>query len=53
MEGETQVTLEFKERDGVTELLLTHEGFATGKARDSHEQGWSSTLNQLEARFGA
>lgn len=53
MEGETQVTLEFKERDGATELLLTHEGFATAEARDGHEGGWSSALNNLEAHFGA
>lgn len=51
-EGETVVTLEFKQRDGATELLLTHDGFADAGARDGHEGGWSSALNKLEARFG-
>jgi uncharacterized protein YndB with AHSA1/START domain len=51
--GETLVTLEFKERDGSTELVLTHERFATAESRDGHEQGWASALNKLEARFGA
>jgi uncharacterized protein YndB with AHSA1/START domain len=52
-EGETLVTLEFKECDGSTELVLTHERFATAESRDGHEQGWASALNKLEARFGA
>lgn len=52
-EAETLVTLEFKERDGSTELVLTHERFATAESRDGHEQGWASALNRLEARFGA
>jgi uncharacterized protein YndB with AHSA1/START domain len=51
-EGETVVTLEFKEHDGATELVLTHEQFATAESRDGHEQGWASALNKLEARFG-
>jgi len=40
-------------RNDSTELVLTHERFATGEARDGHEQGWASALNKLEARFGA
>jgi uncharacterized protein YndB with AHSA1/START domain len=50
-EGETLVTLELHERGDDTELVLTHEGFATGDARDGHEQGWSSALNHLEILF--
>ena len=50
-EGETLVTLELHERGDATELVLTHEGFATGEARDGHEQGWSSALNHLEEVF--
>lgn len=50
-EGETLVTLELHERGDATELILTHEGFATGEARDGHEQGWSSALNHLEEVF--
>ena len=50
-EGETLVTLELHERGDTTELVLTHEGFATGEARDGHEQGWTSALNHLEKVF--
>ena len=50
-EGETLVTLELHERGDATELVLTHEGFATGEARDGHEQGWSSALNHMEKVF--
>lgn len=50
-EGETLVTLELHERGDATELVLTHEGFPTGDARDGHEQGWSSALNHLDEVF--
>ena len=52
-EGETLVTLELQERGDATELVLSHEFFPTGEARDGHEQGWSSALNRLEGLFGA
>ena len=48
-EGETLVTVEIHDRDGSTELVLTHERFADAEARDGHEQGWASALNRLEA----
>ena len=38
-EGDTTVTVEFHERGGETELVLTHERFATATARDEHTQG--------------
>jgi uncharacterized protein YndB with AHSA1/START domain len=47
-EGETLVTVEIHDRDGSTELVLTHERFADAEARDGHEQGWASALNRLE-----
>jgi uncharacterized protein YndB with AHSA1/START domain len=46
---ETLLTLEFNERDGGTELVLTHEQFATVESRDGHEKGWSGILEQLAA----
>lgn len=52
-EGETLVTIELEERGDSTELVLTHERFATAESRDGHEQGWASALNKLEARFAA
>jgi uncharacterized protein YndB with AHSA1/START domain len=44
---EMLVTLEFKARGKQTELLLTHEKFASVESRDRHEQGWTRCLNEL------
>ena len=49
-EGETLVTIELRPKGEATELVLTHEGFATADARDGHEQGWASALGKLAAR---
>ena len=46
--GDTQVTVEFREVGAETELVLTHERFASVQARDEHTQGWTSCLNRLE-----
>jgi uncharacterized protein YndB with AHSA1/START domain len=48
-EHDTLLTLEFNEVDGGTELVLTHEQFATVESRDGHEQGWTAILDQLQA----
>ena len=47
-EGDTTVTVEFHDRGSETELVLTHERFASAAARDEHTQGWTSCLNRLE-----
>jgi uncharacterized protein YndB with AHSA1/START domain len=44
---ETLVTLEFRARGKQTELILTHENFASPESRDRHEQGWTRCLNEL------
>jgi uncharacterized protein YndB with AHSA1/START domain len=49
--GETLVTVEFEERDGATEVTLTHEGFPTAEARDNHDQGWMGCVQNLETLF--
>lgn len=50
--GETLVTVEFRDRGGATELVLTHEAFPNAQARDGHEQGWTSYLGRLERLVG-
>lgn len=45
--GETLVTVEFREVEGATELVLTHELFPDTKAREDHEQGWTGCLERL------
>jgi len=46
-DGETQVTVDFRQAGNSTEVVLTHEFFPTGKARDDHNRGWSSCLDRL------
>jgi glutathione S-transferase len=48
---ETLITVTFEERDGATELRMTHSGFPEAGLRDSHNQGWNSSLNNLVERF--
>jgi uncharacterized protein YndB with AHSA1/START domain len=44
---EMLVTLEFKARGQQTELILTHEKFATVESRGRHQEGWTRCLNEL------
>lgn len=44
---ESLVTVEFLDKGGVTEVVLTHEKFADQHARDEHNQGWNGVLDQL------
>jgi uncharacterized protein YndB with AHSA1/START domain len=41
------VTLEFKARGKQTELILTHEKFASVESRDRHNEGWTRCLDSL------
>ena len=50
---ETLVTLEFREDDGGTELVLTHEGLPRPEARDKHEEGWTGSFACLERHLAA
>jgi uncharacterized protein YndB with AHSA1/START domain len=45
--GDTLVTVEFHDRGGSTEIVLTHELFPSEKARQEHERGWSGGLDNL------
>jgi uncharacterized protein YndB with AHSA1/START domain len=46
--GDTLVTLEFRDLDGRTEVVLTHERFPNTEERDGHNQGWSGCFDRLE-----
>ena len=50
---ETLVTLEFRARGQQTELILTHERFATTQSRDGHHEGWGRCLDELGKFVGA
>ena len=45
------VTVELEDRDGGTELRLTHEQLPSEQSRDNHTQGWSGTLDKLQRLF--
>jgi uncharacterized protein YndB with AHSA1/START domain len=44
---EMLVTVELKARGKQTELVLTHEKFASVESRGRHEMGWTRCLNEL------
>ena len=48
---ETLVTIEFFDRGGSTELVLTHERFTEPASRDEHGKGWNGCLARLGRYF--
>lgn len=47
----THVAVDFLETDdGATLVVLTHRGFADGRIRDLHAEGWAGCLESLERR---
>ena len=51
LEGrETQITVDFRESGKRTQLVLTHEKFASTESRDRHEGGWKDWISRL-AKF--
>jgi uncharacterized protein YndB with AHSA1/START domain len=45
------VTVELSDRDGGTEVRLTHEQLPSEESRDRHNDGWNSVLDRLEKFF--
>ncbi|HTB64051.1 MAG TPA: SRPBCC domain-containing protein [Opitutales bacterium] len=52
MKEETLVTVELTEKDGGTEVCLTHERFPDAESCDQHQQGWGRILDQMGKLFG-
>ncbi|HSB62310.1 MAG TPA: SRPBCC family protein [Vicinamibacteria bacterium] len=50
--GDTVVTVEFLERGGRTEVVLTHHGFADEAARKDHATGWGECYDAIERFLG-
>ncbi|WP_222913240.1 SRPBCC domain-containing protein [Natrinema sp. SYSU A 869] len=44
-------TFEFADRDGATELTLTHEGFPTAEMIEGAEIGWTGSFDELETHL--
>ena len=51
-ERESLVTVEFKPSGQGTEVVLTHQRFADGQARDRHQHGWNGCLDRLARNLG-
>lgn len=51
MGKESVVLIELAERNGRTELTLTHDGLPNEILASAHADGWSSFLEQLESRL--
>ncbi len=45
--GETLVTVEFAERNGFTEVQITHDRLPDPKLREDHFEGWNGCLDKL------
>ena len=45
------VSVELSDRDGGTELRLTHTQLPSEESRDRHHEGWNSVLDRLEKFF--
>lgn len=50
-EHESLLTLEFHDRNGSTELVLTHELLPSVESRERHEEGWTMIVDQLAGVF--
>lgn len=48
---ESLVTVEFRDRDGSTEVIVTHERLPDAESRERHSQGWTGCIDQLVALF--
>jgi uncharacterized protein YndB with AHSA1/START domain len=46
--NQTAVTIEFRDVEQGTELILTHEHFTTAESAARHEHGWIGCLDSLE-----
>ncbi len=47
----TLVTVVLSDKNGGTEVSITHEGFASAESCDGHNQGWTGSLDRMEKLF--
>jgi uncharacterized protein YndB with AHSA1/START domain len=50
---ENVARIALRERDGATEVALTHGPFATEARRELHKAGWADTLSRLASHLAA
>jgi len=49
--GETIVTVDFLDKEGFTEVQITHDRLPNNDVRDRHSHGWNGSLDKLERVF--
>lgn len=47
------MTVEFIDKGGSTEIVLTHEQFPDEHMRDEHNQGWNGCFDSLDRMLAA
>jgi uncharacterized protein YndB with AHSA1/START domain len=45
---ETLVTVDFVDKNGATEVTITHERFLSQESCDQHNQGWTMCMDNME-----
>src|SRR5208337_4802252 len=50
--GESQVTVEFLDRKGATEIQIEQEQLPNEEVKEDHNHGWSGSLDKLERHLG-
>jgi glutathione S-transferase len=48
----TLVTVELTEKNGGTEVCITHENFQSAESCEQHQQGWTCLLENMDKVFG-
>lgn len=49
MEVNSLVTIDIKEKDGLTNMVLTHDQLGSQYSVDIHNEGWTGCIEQLDA----
>ena len=51
--GETVVTVDFLDKEGFTEVQITHDHFPNTETREKHNYGWNGCLDKLQGLLQA
>jgi uncharacterized protein YndB with AHSA1/START domain len=49
--GETVVRVDFLDKEGFTEVQITHDRFPNAEVRERHNHGWNGCLDKLEKQL--
>ena len=49
--GESVVTVDFLDKDGATEIQITHDLLPSAEHRENHGEGWNGCLDKLEKQL--